>query len=160
MTIQSNHKPRTKIIKKIIKKSEYVSQQPQTQTHQPKKRVIRKIIRKKTKQPISNIEITPPPPQINIDNNSITTTPSITINNDFKTTTSCDNSDSEENPEGKKNENEEDLEEVLVVNWHCSAHNKHYLLDKITQEVYDKLSHDLVGIRYINDDELSLVDFF
>jgi len=53
-----------------------------------------------------------------------------------------------------------DLEEVLVKPWKCISNNTDYLLDPITQEVYDKISRDLIGIRYRNDDdEISLVDF-
>ena len=48
---------------------------------------------------------------------------------------------------------------VFVKPWMCSSNKIQYLLDPITQEVFDKLTHDFVGIRYKNDDELSLIDY-
>ena len=56
-------------------------------------------------------------------------------------------------------DNESDLEEVLVVNWKCASTNLYYLLDPITQEVYDKVNRNLIGIRYKSDDERSLIDY-
>lgn len=56
-------------------------------------------------------------------------------------------------------DDESDLEEVLVVNWKCASTNLYYLLDPITQEVYDKTNQNLIGIRYKSSDERSLIEF-
>ena len=56
-------------------------------------------------------------------------------------------------------DDESDLEEVLVVNWKCASTNLYYLLDPITQEVYNKTNQNLIGIRYKSDDERSLIEF-
>jgi len=53
----------------------------------------------------------------------------------------------------------DDIVEVLVKPWKCSSNNLHYLLDPITQEVFDKFTHSYIGIRYKDNDEVSLIDF-
>ena len=52
---------------------------------------------------------------------------------------------------------EDDIEYVFTVSWY--HRNKSYLLDENTQEVFNKKNHSLVGMRYINEDELSVIDF-
>ena len=48
---------------------------------------------------------------------------------------------------------------VLVKAWKCSSNDIHYLLDPITQEVFDKLTHGFIGFRYKDEDEVSLIDY-
>lgn len=52
---------------------------------------------------------------------------------------------------------EDDIEYVFTVNWVCQ--NKTFLLDQLTGEVYSKKDHSLVGKRFVNDDELSDIDY-
>ena len=52
---------------------------------------------------------------------------------------------------------EDDVECVFTVCWY--HRNYSYLLDENTQEVFSKTDHSLVGLRYINEDELSVIDF-
>jgi hypothetical protein len=52
---------------------------------------------------------------------------------------------------------EDDIECVFTISWYHN--NSSYLLDENTQEVFSKKNHSLVGMRYINDDELSVIDF-
>jgi hypothetical protein len=52
---------------------------------------------------------------------------------------------------------EDDVECVFTVCWY--HRNNSYLLDENTQEVFSKKDHSLLGLRYINDDELSVIDF-
>ena len=59
----------------------------------------------------------------------------------------------------KKTVLEPDVVEVLVKPWRCCSNNLHYLLDPITQEVFDKFTHSYIGIRYKDNDEVSLIDF-
>lgn len=150
--------PKKRVIRKIIRNPK--KQQSPIEPPKQKKRVVKKIIRKKK------------PDQIP-DNNTILTESNKTCNIPETSNKPGESNESEESNEPEESNkpfleqkenndpnDEDDLEEVLVVNWLCVPHKKTYLLDKITQEVYDKISHDLIGIRYKSDDELSLVDFF
>ena len=110
-----------------------------TLTTQPRKIFIKKLIRK------SNLSLIPPPskPKVKklIRKKKVLQTPTLdNLSNDLL---------------------DDDLEEVLVKNWKCNHNNTNYLIDPITQEVYDKLTRSLLGVRYRNeDDEISLIDFF
>lgn len=48
---------------------------------------------------------------------------------------------------------------VFVKPWMCSSNSTEYLLDPITQEVFDKFSHGFIGFRYKSEDEVSLIDY-
>lgn len=48
---------------------------------------------------------------------------------------------------------------IFVKPWRCSSNNTDYLLDPITQEVFDKFSHGIIGFRYKSEDEISLIDY-
>ena len=52
---------------------------------------------------------------------------------------------------------EDDVECVFTVCWY--HRNYSYLLDENTQEVFDRKDHSLLGLRYINEDELSDIDY-
>jgi len=132
--INTDSKPEPK--KRIIKKRLIRVPKPEPE---PKKKI--RLIR----VPKQHKDITPPPP-ISISDTNIF---------DIQTEDEQDESD-EENIEYNS---EDDLEEILVINWKCSHYQKDYLLDPITQEVFCKKSRDLLGVRYKNDDELSLIDF-
>ena len=67
-------------------------------------------------------------------------------------------------PEKKENKiintesgSEDDVECVFTVCWY--HRNYSYLLDENTQEVFDRKDHTLLGLRYINEDELSDIDY-
>jgi len=138
--INTDSKPEPK--KRIIKKK--LIRVPKKEP-EPKKRIIRKLIR----VPKQHKDITPPPLISTSDINTIQSTED-----------EQDESDEETLESNKGYNSEDDLEEVLVINWKCSHYQKDYLLDPITQEVFCKKSRDLLGVRYRNDDdELSLIDF-
>ena len=155
------------IRKKIIRKPQQIIETKPIQdqieevneTHNIKKRIIKKRI-KKTKQEQPKQEQTKQEikPEINttiqISNKSF-------LNQIFDDLTDDESDDLEnnENEPNKGNLSDDELEEVLVINWKCSHHGKDYLLDPITQEVFCKKTRDLIGVRYKNDDELSLIDF-
>jgi hypothetical protein len=157
----TNHTTKRKLIRKpkpTINKVEINTDSKSEPKKRIKKRLIRvpkpepepkKIIRNLIRVPKQHKDITPPPPISTSDINTIQPTED-----------KQDESD-EENIESNKGYNsEDDLEEVLVINWKCSHYQKDYLLDPITQEVFCKKSRDLLGVRYRNDDdELSLIDF-
>lgn len=52
---------------------------------------------------------------------------------------------------------EDDVECIFTVCWY--HRNYSYLLDENTQEVFDRKDHTLLGLRYINEDELSDIDY-
>jgi hypothetical protein len=68
------------------------------------------------------------------------------------------NNDNNNNNNNDDNNNDEEVV-VLVKPWKCSSNNIQYLLDPITQEVFDKMTHNYLGIRYKDQDELSLIDY-
>jgi len=179
MTNQSTiNADRKRIIrKKIIRKEPFVEKK--VELNEPKKRVIRKKLVRKTKEPTTNTQtndnqqkqtlketidkpkikkklIRKPkvePNQTPINNIKIDSNSNKSV---YDATTEEENDDVHKDGDSLS---DDDLEEVLVINWKCSHYGKDYLLDPITHEVYCKKTRDLLGFRYKNEDELSLIDF-
>lgn len=63
----------------------------------------------------------------------------------------------ENKPINNESGSEDDIECVFTVCWY--HRNYSYLLDENTQEVFDRKDHSLLGLRYINEDELSDIDY-
>lgn len=150
---------RKKIIRKPTQIIETKQNQQQTEpineTPTIRKRIIKKRI-KKTKNELNTQEIKP-----EIINTHIQTSNQSFLNQIFDDLTTDEDTDEQtnENEPNKDDLSNQDVETVLVVNWNCSHYQRDYLLDPITQEVFCKKTRDLIGVRYKNDDELSLIDF-
>lgn len=144
MTIVTTHanEPQKKI-KKIVRKKKL---QPQ-EVNSPKRK---KLIRKKPKQETKVkklVRSTPKP--TSVQNN----THSVENNTHSVNEPSVPYKDNE----GYDSGSDEDIELVFTVNW--IHRNFTYLLDEVTGEVFSKKDHSLIGRRYINDDELSVIDY-
>lgn len=117
--------------RRIIKKiKKPVEEKPKE--HTPRKR----IIKKKKKSSIS------------LNNNA---------NRPNVNNTNTNNSDLMKSNTYSRDDNDEVV--VYVKPWRCSSNNIYYLLDPITHEVFDKLTHEYIGIRYKDEDEVSLIDY-
>ena len=120
-----------------------ISEQAASQPHLPKKK---KIIRKKKSTPKSK------------NPNEVTKVVSLNTNTKKRKIIR------KKSPEKKENKiintesgSEDDVECVFTVCWY--HRNYSYLLDENTQEVFDRNDHTLLGLRYINEDELSDIDY-
>ena len=120
-----------------------IAEQPISQPQLPKKR---KIIRKKK----STIN------KENVVNNVVSLTPNSKKRKIIrkKATVKKENQPIKNESESGS---EDDVECVFTVCWY--HRNYSYLLDENTQEVFDRKDHSLLGLRYINEDELSDIDY-
>ena len=145
-TTQEKEKPKHK--RKIIRKVNKQSEPPK----------IKKIIRRKVNDPkkvrkIKRVVKLTPPESLVINTENVHDTNLLTNdkNNDpLKEVT-------QKRVTFEEDYSEDDIECVFTVSWYHRNHS--YLLDENTQEVFSKQDHSLVGLRYINEDELSVIDF-
>ena len=146
--------PNNELKKRIIKKRLIrKSKQETTQEPKPKTRVIKKKIKR-------NLIRTPK-------SDSVVNQPTKSELNVYEQTTDDEQSNEQKEQPLKKSEepeintdynSDDDFDVVLVINWKCSHYEKDYLLDPTTQEVFCKKTRDLLGVRYKNEDNVSLIE--
>jgi len=139
---ETEHKPRRKIIRKSPKIAE-------NSVSKPKRRIIRRPKHTNVHNAPRQIDYTKPKKIKQI--RRVIPQPEITTTQ--PTTTDSENID----PELSGSGSEDDVECIFTVSWHHN--NNSYLLDENTQEVFSKKDHSLIGLRYIDEDELSVIDF-
>lgn len=149
ISTEQEKKPKRKIIRKVTKQSK---EQVQPQT-------VKKIIRKTQNDPPKKIrkikrvkKLTQSEPLVIHTQTQLDTT-----EKENKQQVSCYDLDTDYDDEQNTDFSEDDIECVFTVSWY--HRNNSYLLDENTQEVFSKKDHSLVGLRYINEDELSVIDF-